>query len=76
VSFARTAHDWEMDAFASFFRVFYLVRMRQEDDDKLWWISFKRVLFGVKYFYNAMGSKLVMMVFVFIGRVFGGLRSR
>jgi hypothetical protein len=30
MSFARAAHDWEVDAFTSFFRVFYLVKMRCE----------------------------------------------
>jgi hypothetical protein len=28
VSFTRTVHDWEVDDFASFFRVLYLVRVR------------------------------------------------
>jgi hypothetical protein len=55
VSFARTAHDWEVDAFALFFRVLYLARMRWEGEDKLWWVPSKRGLFGVKSFYSVMG---------------------
>jgi hypothetical protein len=35
VSFARTAHDWEVDVFASFFRVLYSARKRREGEDKL-----------------------------------------
>jgi hypothetical protein len=33
VSFARTAHHWEVGAFASFFRVLYSVRVRQKGED-------------------------------------------
>jgi hypothetical protein len=29
--------------------------MRQEGEDRLWWIPSKRGLFGVKSFYNVMG---------------------
>jgi len=36
VSFTRASHDWEMEAFASFFMVLYLARARQEGEDKLW----------------------------------------
>jgi hypothetical protein len=49
------AHDWVVEAFALFFRVLYLVRMRWEVVDKLWWVPSKRGLFGVKSFYNVMG---------------------
>jgi hypothetical protein len=55
VSFARAAQDWEVDAFVLFFRMLYLVRVRQEGEDKLWWVPSKRGLFGVKSFYNVMG---------------------
>jgi hypothetical protein len=42
---ARAAHDCEVDAFVLFFRMLYLVRMRREGEDKLWWIlSKKRVV--------------------------------
>jgi hypothetical protein len=33
MSFARVAQDWEVDVFASFY-MFYLVRMRQEGEDR------------------------------------------
>ena len=43
ISLARPTHDWEVDIFASFFRVLYSVRVRQEDEDKLWWVPSKKV---------------------------------
>jgi len=55
MSFARAAHDWEVDAFTLFFRALYLVRMRREWEDKQLWVQSKRGLFGVKSFYSAMG---------------------
>ena len=45
----------------------YLATMRWEGEDKLWWVPFKRGLFGVKFFYSEMGD--VMMVSVFLERV-------
>jgi len=51
VSFAKAANDWEVDVFASFFRVLYLVRVKRGSEDKLWWVSFKKGLFKVKSFY-------------------------
>jgi hypothetical protein len=38
-----------------FFMMLYLARMRCEGEDKLWWVSSKRGLFGVKSFYMVMG---------------------
>jgi len=45
VSFARTAHDWKMDVFASFFKVLY------SNEDKLRWVPSKSGLFRVRSFY-------------------------
>jgi hypothetical protein len=53
VSFARAAQDWEVDAFASFYTM-YLVRIRLEEENRLWWIPSKRGLFGVKSFYSVL----------------------
>jgi hypothetical protein len=45
-----------VEAFASFFRVLYLARMRLEGEDKMWWVPHsKNGFFGVKSFYNVMG---------------------
>jgi hypothetical protein len=52
-------------------RLLYLVRIRSEGEDKLWWVPSKRGLFGVKSF---TVSWVVMMVSVSLGRVFGELR--
>jgi hypothetical protein len=69
VSFVRAAQDCKADAFASFYRL-YLVRMRWEGEDRLCWAPSKKGLFGVKSFYGVLGC---MIVFVSLGRVFGGL---
>jgi hypothetical protein len=50
------AHDWEVDVFASFFKVLYSVRVRQEGKDKLWWVPSKRGLFNVRSFYSVLVS--------------------
>jgi hypothetical protein len=55
VIFASAAHDWEVEAFALFFRVLNLARIRREGEDKLWWVPSKRGLFGIKSFYSVMG---------------------
>ena len=34
MSFTRAAHDWEVKAFASFFRVLHLTRVRIVGEDK------------------------------------------
>jgi hypothetical protein len=56
VNFARAAQDWEVNVSASFYKLLYLDRMRREVEDRLWWISSKRGLFGVKSFYRVMHS--------------------
>jgi hypothetical protein len=44
-----------VDAFVSFCRLMYSVRLRCEGFDRLGWIPSKRALFGVKSFYNVLG---------------------
>jgi hypothetical protein len=61
-----------VDAFASFYRMFYLVKIGREGEDKLCWIPSKRRLFDVKSFYNVLGCHDGFR----FGRVFGGLRFR
>jgi hypothetical protein len=34
MNFVRAAHDWELGAFASFFKMLYLVRMRREGEGR------------------------------------------
>jgi hypothetical protein len=34
MTFARAAHDWEVDVFGSFFKVLYSARVRQGSEDK------------------------------------------
>jgi hypothetical protein len=54
VSFARAAHDWKVDTFASFFSLLYLASKRRKGEDKLWWTCSKKELFNVRSFYNDM----------------------
>ena len=54
VSFIIVVHDWEVDAFASFFNLLYSFRLRQKDEDKLLWDSPKRGKFGIRLFYNKL----------------------
>lgn len=54
VSFAKAAHDWEIDIFALFFSWLYSVSWRHEGDAKLWRTPSKKWLFNVRPFYNAM----------------------
>lgn len=68
---ARAAHDLEVDVFASFFRVLYLVRVRREGEDKLWCVPSKRGLFVLNPF---TVSWVVMVASVSLRRVFVGLR--
>jgi len=55
VSFTKGAHDWEVEAFASFYMVLYLARLTREGEYKLWWVPSKKRLFAVKFFYSVMG---------------------
>jgi hypothetical protein len=57
-----------VEAFASFFRVLHLARVRLEGEDKLWWFPSKKGLFGVKSFCS------VMIVSLSLGKVFDELR--
>jgi Zn-dependent peptidase ImmA (M78 family) len=67
VSFIGVARDWEVEAFASFYRVLYLERIRQKGEDKLWWISSKR---GYLLLNPSTMSWVVMMVSISLGKVF------
>ena len=42
---------WKCGFFASFFRVLYLIRVRRESEDKLWWVPSKKGVFAVRSFY-------------------------
>jgi len=44
ISFAREAHDWEVDVFASFFQMLHSVIVRRSGENKLWWVPSKKVI--------------------------------
>jgi len=54
VSFIRTAHNWEVDAFASFFNFLYSLRLRQEGEDKLRSAPSNRRMFTARSLYNVL----------------------
>ena len=72
VSFARAAHDWEVDVFASFFRVVYSVRVRWEGEDKLWWVLSKR---GLSVVISFTVSWFTSMALISLRRVFRRLNT-
>jgi hypothetical protein len=43
-----------VDVFASLFKVLYLIKVRREGEDKLWWVVPKRGLFDIKSFSSVM----------------------
>jgi hypothetical protein len=52
VSFIRAAHDWEVDALASFYTLLYSSRVRREGEDKLSWALSHKGKFDVGSFYK------------------------
>jgi hypothetical protein len=56
VRFARAVHDWEMDVFASFFKVLHLGSVRRGCEDQLRWAPYQRGLFKGKSFYYSLAS--------------------
>jgi hypothetical protein len=50
MSFARTAHNWEVDVFTLLFQVLYIGKVRWECEDKLWWVPSKKGSVGIKSF--------------------------
>jgi hypothetical protein len=73
VSFTRAAHDWEVEAFASFFRVLHLAKVRRVGRTSCGWSVAKRVCLVLNL---SIESWVVMIVSVSHGKVFGELRFR
>jgi hypothetical protein len=71
VSFARAAHDWEVDVFASFFQVLHSVTVRRGCVDQLWWAPPKEVCSRSN---PSIALWLLLKVVASPGRVYGGLR--
>jgi hypothetical protein len=60
VSFIRAAHDWEVDALASFFTLLYSMRVGREGEDQLWWSLSQKGNFDVRSFYKVLACKEVV----------------
>jgi hypothetical protein len=71
VSFARAAHDWEVDVFASFYKILYSARVRRESEDKMWWVPSKR---GYLRLDPSIVPWFVVKAFASLGRVFGKIK--
>jgi hypothetical protein len=69
ISFTRVAHDWEVDVFASFFRVSYLARVGLECKDNCCGSLPKQ---GCLLLNPSTLLWVVIVAFAFFGRVFGG----
>jgi len=54
MNFAREAHDWEVDIFATFFQVLHSIKVKIGSANKLWWISSKKGMFKVKSFFYSL----------------------
>jgi hypothetical protein len=54
VSIIKAVHDWEVDVFASFFKLLFSFILRWGGGDKLCWPPSKRGLFDVRSFYNVL----------------------
>jgi hypothetical protein len=54
MNFAREAHDWEVDIFATFFQVLHSIKVKRGSANKLWWISSKKGMFKVKSFFYSL----------------------
>jgi len=54
VTFAREAHDWEVDAVAYFLQALHSARAGRDREDKLWWVPSKKSLFKVKSFFCSL----------------------
>jgi hypothetical protein len=71
VIFVRVVQDWEVDAFASFFGMLYLVKLDGKGKTSYGGSLPKE---GCLVLNLSIVSWVVMMVFVSLGRAFGGLR--
>jgi hypothetical protein len=70
VNFTREAHDWEVDVFASFLKVFHSVQVRKGGEEKLWWVPSIKVCSRSSPFV----PWLVLTIVISPGRVCGGLK--
>jgi hypothetical protein len=51
IQFTRLIHDWEVEVLASFYRCLYSCKLREDGEDKLWWVPSRKGGFEVKCFY-------------------------
>jgi hypothetical protein len=58
VSFAREAHDWEVDVFACFIQILHSVIVIRGSEDKLWWAPSKKGLFEFKSFFHSLARPI------------------
>jgi hypothetical protein len=56
IQFTRLIHDWEVEVLAEFYRCLYSCKLREDGEDKLWWIPSRKGGFEVKSFYQALSS--------------------
>ena len=48
--------DWEVEVLASLYRCLYSCKLREDGEDKLWWVPSRKGGFEVKSFYRALSA--------------------
>ena len=56
IQFTQLIHDWEVEVLASFYRCLYSCKMRENGEDKLWWVPSRKGIFEVKSFYRVLSA--------------------
>lgn len=54
VNISRSAQNWKIDNFKSFFSSLYFVTPRIQDSDTLWWILTSKGLFSIHSYYKTL----------------------
>ena len=71
IQFTRMAHDWEVEVLASLYRCLYSCKLREDREDKLWWVPSCK---GVSRLSLSIEFSRPLGLFLFLGRAFRDLR--
>jgi hypothetical protein len=56
IQFTRLIHDWEVEVLASFYPCLYSCKLREDGEEKLWWVPLCKRIFEVKPFYKVLSA--------------------
>ena len=71
IQFTRLIHDWEVEVLASFYRSLYSCKLREDGEDKLWWVPSRK---GVSKLSLSIEPSRPTGSYPFLGRAFGDQR--